>query len=180
MAVNAMNERSGAARTGSSVRSMLTPAHAWAAMRLVLAWLFLWTFADKLLGLGFATEVGWTDGGSPTFGFMAVASHGVLDGLYARLGGEGVIDLLYMAAIGFTGLGLLLGIAVRLAALTGAAVQAVIWSTYLPPATNPFIDEHIFQAVALLGIAIADAGRTWGFGRRWERLGIVRRFPVLK
>ncbi|MFC3824299.1 hypothetical protein ACFOSO_37505, partial [Planomonospora venezuelensis] len=30
-------------------------AYAWAAARIALGWVFLWAFADKTFGLGFAT-----------------------------------------------------------------------------------------------------------------------------
>lgn len=162
------------------IRSLLTPANAWAVMRLTIGWLFLWAFFDKLLGLGFATEVGWIDSGSPTFGFLTASSHGFLDSFYNRIAGNDVVDLLFMAGIGGAGIALILGIGVRIAAVSGAAIHVLIWSAYLPPATNPFIDEHIFQAVALIGIAIADAGSTLGLGRWWSELSIVDRFPILK
>ena len=180
MAVNAMGDGDRTSPGRSGAMAFLTPSHAWVAMRMAIGWLFLWTFLDKLLGLGFPTEVGWIDGGSPTFGFMAVASHGLLDELYVKIGGNGLVDLLYMASIGGAGIALVLGIAVRIAALVGAAVHVVIWSTYLPPVDNPFIDEHIFQAIALIGIAIADAGSTWGFGAWWGRMPFVQRMPLLK
>lgn len=180
MTVNASDDRTIATSRARGARAYLTTRHAWAAMRLTIGWLFLWTFADELLGLGFATEVGWIDGGSPTFNLLAVSSHGLLEDIYVRPAGDAVVDALYMAAIGGAGLALLLGIGVRIAAAIGAAVHIVLWSTYLPPVSNPFIDEHIFQAVALIGIAIADAGATWGLGARWQRLELVRRNPVLK
>ena len=30
----------------------------WAALRLAMGWTFFWAFADKLFGLGYATEAG--------------------------------------------------------------------------------------------------------------------------
>ena len=41
---------------------------AFAALRIVLGFTFLWAFVDKLFGLGYATpsERSWINGGSPT------------------------------------------------------------------------------------------------------------------
>ena len=48
----------------------------WGLLRMAVGWIFLWAFLDKLVGLGFATEVGkgWLNGGSPTFGFLNFGS----------------------------------------------------------------------------------------------------------
>lgn len=56
----------------------------WAALRLAMGWTFFWAFADKLFGLGYATEAGkgWIDGESPTFGFLNFASRGPLAETY--------------------------------------------------------------------------------------------------
>ncbi len=40
--------------------------------------------------------------------------------------------------------------------------------------TNPFADYHVIYAVALIALAAAGAGATWGLGRQWARLPIVR------
>jgi thiosulfate dehydrogenase [quinone] large subunit len=42
------------------------------------------------------------------------------------------------------------------------------------------MDDHIIYALTLILLALAGAGRTWGLGRVWERLSIVRRYPVLR
>lgn len=52
---------------------------------------------------------------------------------------------------------------------------AAIW-----PENNPLIDDHVVEFIVLLGIAYVDAGRYLGFGRRWERTSLARRFPLLR
>jgi len=39
--------------------------------------------------------------------------------------------------------------------------------------TNPFIDDHVINALVLVVLALTYAGTTWGLGRRWARLPFV-------
>ena len=143
----------------------------WATIRIGLGWLFLWAFLDKLLGLGFSTppERAWLAGGSPTAGYLANASVGPLSGLYRGLAGAAWVDWLFMLGLLGLGLALLLGVAMRLAGYAGALLMLLMWSSQLPPAQNPIIDEHIIYALTLLGLAASDAGDTWGLGRWWAK-----------
>ncbi len=78
------------------------------------------------------------------------------------------------------GVALILGIGMRIAAASGAVMLVMMWSAVLPPANNPFMDDHIIYALVLVGLALIGAGRTLGLGRAWERLPLVQRYPVLK
>jgi thiosulfate dehydrogenase [quinone] large subunit len=40
--------------------------------------------------------------------------------------------------------------------------------------TNPLVDYHIVYAISLIVIAALSGGDTWGFGRVWKSLPIVR------
>ena len=160
--------------------SWVTPAHVWAALRIFMGWTFLWAFFDRALGLGFATEVGWIDGGNPTFGYLNFETSGPLEGLYGRLAGEGITNLLVMAGLLGVGTSLLLGVGVIAGGLAGALMYLLIWSSHLPPETNPLTSEHILGALVMLGLAVSNSGATWGLGRWWQGLEIVRRFPLLR
>jgi thiosulfate dehydrogenase [quinone] large subunit len=46
------------------------------------------------------------------------------------------------------------------------------------PENNPFLDEHVVEFIILIGLAYVGAGRYLGRGRWWERVSIVRRYPV--
>jgi thiosulfate dehydrogenase [quinone] large subunit len=52
--------------------------------------------------------------------------------------------------------------------------------TAIWPEHNPFVDEHVVYAIALVVIAMMGAGRYLGLGERWEHTALVKRFPVLK
>ena len=55
-----------------------------------------------------------------------------------------------------------------------------MWSASLPPANNVFMDDHLIYAMTLVLIAGLGAGHTWGLAASYERLAIVRRFPILR
>jgi thiosulfate dehydrogenase (quinone) large subunit len=150
--------------------------------RLSLSTIFVWAFIDKLFGLGHATKAGkgWLDGGSPTTGFLKGAAAGPLKGFYNNLAGVAVIDWLFMGALLGVGVALLLGVAMRPAAIAGGLLMVMMWSAVLPPSNHIFMDDHIIYALVLVGLALTYAGRTLGLGRQWESLPLVRRFPVLK
>ncbi|MFC4537110.1 hypothetical protein ACFO60_40605, partial [Sphaerisporangium dianthi] len=68
--------------------------HVWAVVRLALGWTFLWAFADKLFGFGFATPAAkaWVNGGSPTTGFLKGTKESALGGFFTGLAGQAWVD----------------------------------------------------------------------------------------
>jgi thiosulfate dehydrogenase [quinone] large subunit len=56
----------------------------------------------------------------------------------------------------------------------------MMWSVALPPQTNPVLDDHILGALTLIVLAATFAGNTWGLGKVWSSLSLVRRYGVLK
>ena len=44
---------------------------------------------------------------------------------------------------------------------------------------NPFMDEHIIFAIALIMLMLFTSERTWGLGKWWESTSLVQRFPWL-
>jgi thiosulfate dehydrogenase (quinone) large subunit len=164
-----------------------------AAIRLSIGWVFLWAFIDKMLALGFSTgrnaqtdvvdtfgKAAWLNGGSPTRGFLGNATSGPFESLYKSFAGAAWADWLFMIGLLGIGLALMLGIAMRLAAACGAVLLVLMWTAVLPPETNPFMDDHIIYALTLIALALAGAGHWWGLGRAWDRLSIVRRYPILR
>lgn len=167
----------------------------WGLLRIGMGWIFFWAFLDKLLALGFATgrdsetgvvdrfgDAAWINGGSPTEGFLSFGLHTkwFFQDFYSSLAGQGWVDWVYMISMLTIGVALMLGILVRPAAIAGIVwmlmfyTAAAIW-----PANNLFLDDHLIYAIVLAGLAWVAAGRYLGFGRRWERLGIVRRNRLL-
>ena len=152
------------------------------AIRLSIGWVFLWAFLDKLFGLGrgTASKDAWINGGHPTLGFLKFASTGPLAALYHGIAGSMAADWLFMLGLAGIGIALAAGVAMRIAAVAGALLFMLMWSAVLPPATNPFIDDHVVHALTLLALMLVGAGHTLGLGHAWERLEFVRRYPILK
>ena len=156
--------------------------YVFAGVRIALGWVFLWAFLDKTFGLGRATEAkdAWIDGGSPTTGFLTFAATGPFKGLYNDIAGATWADWLFMVGLAGIGIALIAGVAMRIAAAAGALLLVMMWTAVLPPENNPFMDDHIVYALVLVLLAAIGAGHTLGLGATWEKLPIVRRFPILK
>ena len=172
-----IREERGAVRTEQAVQ------YVWGVLRLAMGWTFLWSFIDKLFGLGFSTPSGsgWIDGGSPTAGFLGFATKGPFAELFKDMAGSPVVEWMFMMCLLGVGLALMLGIGVRIAAASGAAMYLLIYiAGYLPPEHNPFLDEHLIFPVLLLGLALINSGRFLGLGKLWERIPMVERFPLLR
>ncbi|HVH93850.1 MAG TPA: hypothetical protein VM688_02920 [Nocardioidaceae bacterium] len=151
-------------------------------LRLSLGWIFLWAFLDKTFGLGHETAHAdaWIRGGSPTKGFLAFGTAGPFKELYASIAGQTWADALFMIGLAGIGIALIMGVAMRIAAVSGATLMVLMWTAVLPPANNPFMDDHLIYAMALVLLALLGAGGTLGLGKVWERLPIVKRYSFLK
>jgi thiosulfate dehydrogenase [quinone] large subunit len=151
-------------------------------VRIALGWIFLWAFLDKMFGLGHETlaKNAWIDGGSPTSGFLGKAVVGPFKGLYNGMAGAAAADWLFMAALLGIGVALILGIGMRAAAVAGAVLLVLMWTAVLPPANNPFMDDHLIYAAVLIVLALVGAGNTLGLGGRWAAIPLVRRAAWLK
>lgn len=151
-------------------------------LRILMGWLFLWPFFDKLFGLGFATspERAWLAGGSPTAGFLGNATSGPFAELFQSLAGNTVVDWLFMMGLLLIGLALILGIGMRIAVSSGALLMFLMWLAVLPPTNNPIIDEHIIY-IAVLGVLLLhDAGEPLGLQSWWKKTMLVKNMPFLK
>lgn len=150
--------------------------------RLAMGWTFLWPFLDKTFGLGHETAEAdaWINGGSPTAGFLGHATAGPFSDFFQSMAGHAWADWLFMLGLLGLGTALILGVATRLAAAAGSVLLVLMWAAVLPPANNPFLDDHIIYALLLTILAMTSAGETFGFGKVWEKLPIVDKYPVLR
>ncbi|MFG1912310.1 hypothetical protein [Kribbella sp. NPDC048928] len=152
-----------------------------AVLRIVFGLTFLWAFFDKLFGLGYATKSGksWIDGADVTAGFLK-GSTGPMSGFYHSLAGDWWVSPLFMVGLAGIGLALTLGIGMRVAAVAGTLLYLLMWSSNLPPQTNPVLDDHILGAVTVIVLALVAAGNVWGLGKWWSSLDFVRKYPWLR
>ncbi|MGW1024670.1 hypothetical protein ACWD4J_13345 [Streptomyces sp. NPDC002577] len=185
----ALRRRQTASESAVSARldTHTAQAYALASLRILTGFVFLWAFLDKTFGFGYATASGkgWIDGGSPTKGFLSSVAAGPMDSTFHSWAGDAWADWLFMLGLLGVGVAVMAGVALRPAAVAGTAMMALMWIAEWPPAkhlsdgslsmsTNPFADYHVIYAVALIAVAAAGAGTTWGLGRLWARLPIVR------
>ena len=182
----------GSARAGTQSapeRTITTGAARFLAVfRVVLGFEFLWAFLDKTFGLGYATPAAraWINGGSPTKGFLSRDADGPFQDTFHAWAGAPWADWLFMIGLLGVGVALILGIGLRIAAVSGTVMMALMWAAEWPLAkltsagepsmsTNPIVDYHIIYALALIALAVTYAGRTWGLGRWWAGLPLAQR-----
>ena len=166
-----------------------------AVLRLAFGLTFLWAFVDKLFALGFHTGVddktgavdrfgpaAWINGGSPTTGFLkfGVPADNPFKGFFNGMAGQAWADWAFMLGLLGIGLALTLGIGMRIAAASGALLYTMMWAASLPLENNPVIDDHVIGLVSLVVLALVLAGDTWGFGKVWAKVRLVRKHPVLR
>ncbi len=182
------NDRTGTALAVSAgIDTHTRQARALASLRILTGFVFLWAFLDKTFGLGYATASGkaWIDGVSPTKGFLGSVAVGPLRSTFHAWAGAGWADWLFMLGMLGIGAAVTAGVALRPAAVAGTAMMALMWAAEWPPArhladgspsmsTNPFADYHLIYAAALIAVAAVGAGTTWGLGRWWAGLPVVR------
>lgn len=160
--------------------------YAWGSARIGLGFIFFWAFLDKLFGLGYSTPASraWINGGNPTQGYLS-SSFGPFADVFQAMAGHVVVNILFMGGLLGVGLALMLGMGVRIAGYSGAAMMLFMYLSHpifaaSPHGTNPVIDDHIIYGLVLVGLALANAGRYLGLGKWWARQAIVRRYPILE
>jgi len=167
-------------------------ARRWLAVtRLATGFIFLWAFLDKTFGLHFSTgaavdgadpSVAWIDGGTPSQGFMTHAAIGPFKDTFASMASVWT-DWLFMLCLLGVGTAVMLGIGLRISAVAGSLLMALMWIAEWPleqGSTNPVVDYHVIYALVLIVCATVLAGDTWGLGRRWARSRAVRRLGWLR
>ena len=150
--------------TSSAARKTL------AVGRIIIGWVFLWAFIDKLFGLGFMTpaERAWINGGTPAQGFIK-GIEGPFSGLF-QVFANPFGDALFMAGLLGIGVAMMTGAGLKIAAVTGSLLMLFMYMAELPLAlggTNPITDSHWTEAMLLIISAVTLSGDTWGLGRWW-------------
>lgn len=166
--------------------SVPAPAHkagpiSLAVLRLATGFIFLWAFVDKTFGLGFSTptERAWINGGTPSQGFLlGDGVTGPLKPFFAGIASP-ASDFLFMLGMLAIGVAVMLGIGLRVSAVVGSVIMVLMYLAEWPYAinaasTNPLVDYHIIYALALIVVAATAAGDTWGLGKVWRTLPVVR------
>ncbi len=162
-----------------------------AASRLAVGFIFLWAFLDKTFGLHHSTgapvttgspSLSWLNGGSPSQGFLLHGTSGPFTTFFADIASP-ASDWLFMLCMLGVGVAVMLGIGLRVSAVAGSLMMLLMWTAEWPfvqGTTNPLVDYHIVYGLALVTFALTLAGDTWGLGRSWAQLEMVRKHPWLR
>ena len=152
-----------------------------AVFRILVGWIFLWAFFDKLLGLGFKTPAGygWIDGGSPS-SFVMYVTNGLFADFYKSLAGNAAVDVIFMVALLVLGVTLILGITSKLTTVGSIAFLIVMYSICVPPEDNPIIDYRIILCFGLVAVYCLGGFEKLSFYSRWKELSLVKRFTILE
>jgi thiosulfate dehydrogenase [quinone] large subunit len=162
--------------------------------RIAIGFVFFWAFIDKLLGLGFSTcrttaedgsftidafcEKAWVNGGHVTEGYLVYGGNpnSPFHEFFVGLGAQRWTDWIFMIGLLGIGLALMLGIGTKVTMFAGPAMLVMMYMTQMWPSTNPFLDDHIIQALAIIGIVLVELTRqSIGLGAWWRRLSVVQR-----
>ena len=161
-------------------------------LRLAIGFEFLWAFLDKTFGLGYTTTSAhaWINGGSPTTGFLSGVNVGPFQGVFHGLAGTAAVDWLFMLGLLGVGVALILGAALRPAAIAGSAMLLMMYAaswTYATVgggqatgSTNPIVDDHIVTIVGLIAVGALAAWSVGAISRRWSALAFVRSHSLLR
>jgi len=144
-------------------------------LRIALGWYFLWAFIDKLFGFGFLTDPGkgMIHGGTPAQGFMTHAD-GPFAGFFKSISGPWA-DYLFMLGLLAIGVALITGCGLKLTAIAATLLLALMYLAEFPLGakaglyTNPLVDDHWVDALAIITFWFTRAGDTFGLGRWWGR-----------
>ncbi len=172
--------------TRPNVRKVLAVA------RVVIGFTFLWAFVDKVFGLGFATPSSraWINGGAPAQGFIK-GIDGPFRDIFQNFANP-VGDWLFMAGLLGIGVAMIAGAGLRIAAVAGTLLLLFMFMAEWPAATtlvdgklvsgssNPIVDSHWHEALLLIIAAVTLSGDTWGLGKWWRNLEVVKNHPWLR
>lgn len=151
-------------------------------MRIVLGFMLVWAFLDKMFGLGFPSpsSAAVINGGSPTEYYLNVLVEGPFEGIYHALAGNAFVDFLLLAGLLAVGSAMMLGIASKLATVGSVVMMALMFTLVLPPSDNPLVDYHIVYILATLVIYWLGGYSHLGLEDRWKGLSLVKRYPILE
>jgi thiosulfate dehydrogenase [quinone] large subunit len=78
------------------------------------------------------------------------------------------------------GIALMLGILMRVAAVSGGVLMVLMYTAAMPPEHNPIVDDHVIYALLLMALVTIPSSRQIGLGGWWSGLPLVQRWHWLK
>ena len=149
--------------------------------RILIGWMFLWAFLDKMFGLGYETPAGQgvIDGGSPS-SYVEYMTSGLFEGLFKAIAGNGFIDFLLMAGLLILGITITLGIFTKITTISSIAFFLTMFCIVVPPADNPLIDYHVVYLVFMIAVYYLGGYDRLSLFPKWKELPMVKEFPIIE
>jgi len=166
--------------------SELWIGYALVSMRVVMGWVLLQGGLTKLVTyLNADPSDNWTAAG---YLANAIPEGNPFASTFAAMSGSATVDILVMWGLTLTGIGLILGAAVRWNAFWGAVMMMLFWAASLtgglmqglPVAHGWVVDDHLVYAALLFGLGAAGTGRILGVDAYLERFEFVENNRVLR
>lgn len=136
-------------------------------LRLTMGWIFIWSGIDKAVTHFSAS------------GFLIHSTQGPLGSWFQSLGTNqaalNVINPLVIWGQILIGATLVLGLFTRAGLFWAAVMMMMFYLAQFPPATNPFMDEHLVYILLFGLLGALGAGRILGLDTVVERIPWVRR-----
>ena len=160
--------------------------YALVSMRVVMGWVLLQGGLTKLVTYLNATpDDNWTAAG---YLANAIPAGNPFTGMFTAMAGSPLVDILVMWGLTLTGIGLIIGAAVRFNAFWGAVRMMMFWAASLtgglmqglPVAHGWVVDDHLVYAALLFGLGAAGSGRILGLDAYIEKLAFVENNRVLR
>lgn len=153
-----------------------------ALARIALGFVFLWAFLDKNFGLGRPTPSGkgWSfgTGPDPAAGYLQSVK-GPFASMFHSMAGQAWVTWLFMLGLLGIGVGLMTGLAFRFSGICAIVMLGFLYASSLPLSSNPFIDDHVVEALLVAGLILLRNGHTWGLGGWWDG-AVGSRMAVLR
>ncbi len=160
----------------------VTGEYVLAVLRIVMGFMLIWAFLDKLLGLGFPTgsDAAVINGGSPTEYYLTYLVSGPFASLYESLAGNAVLDILLMAGLLLVGAAMVAGVSSRLATLGMCVMMAVMFTMEIPPEDNPLVDYHVIYILAALAVYLLGGFGRLSLAKYYDSLPVIRDHGLLR
>ncbi len=145
-------------------------------IRILIGWIFIWRFMDKMWDLDFNPEAHRSWFGSIRE-LLLTAQEGPFSEMFHSMAAT---EWWYLLLLLFVGAGLILGIFTRISGILGAVLMLLLFIHNYPPADNPLVSHHLVYALLFLFFAFSSAGQWMGLNKWWSETRIVSSLPFLK
>ena len=152
-----------------------------AIVRIMIGWLFIWGFLDKMFGLGLETPAGSgvIDGVSPS-SMVVYVSKGLFQDLFFSMAGNIFVDILLMIGLLILGITITLGVGTKLTTIFSIMFFLTMYCLVVPPTDNPIIDYHIILSACMVAIYLLGGYEKLSFYPRWKDFFLVKRYPIIE